>query len=133
MVVTQQSSYQPWLAQLLYNLISTYQTFPQAPGGQDEQLAQAGFTVLLFNGVPFLVDSHITGAASTGVVFMIEDYCSLVSPRANFTMEDFQTPVNQDVMVAKLLWAGNLAFNNRARQGKFMPSQAKKGLVIIHA
>lgn len=104
-----------------YNLISTYQTFPQAPGGQDEQLAQAGFTNLLFNGVPFLVDSHITGAASTGVVFMInEDYCFLyISPRANFTMEDFQTPVNQDVMVAKLLWAGNLAFNNRARQGKF--------------
>jgi hypothetical protein len=104
-----------------YNLNATYQTFPSAPGGQDEQLAQAGFTNLLFNGVPFVVDSHISGTGSTGKVFMVnEDYCFLyVSPRSNFTMEDFQTPVNQDVMVAKLLWAGNLAFNNRARQGKF--------------
>src|SRR5208282_876138 len=34
-------------------------------GGQDEILAQAGFTNLLFNNVPFLVDSHVQ-SASTG-------------------------------------------------------------------
>jgi hypothetical protein len=104
-----------------YNLNTTLQTFPSAPGGQDEQLAQAGFTNLLFNGVPFVVDSHIPTTANFGKVFFInEDYMFLyVSPRANFTMEDFQTPINQDVMVAKLLWAGNLAFNNCQRQGKF--------------
>jgi len=104
-----------------YNLNTTYQTFPSAPAGQDEQLAQAGFTNLLFNGVPFVVDSHIPTTANFGKVFFInEDFCFLyVSPHANFTMEDFQTPINQDVMSAKLLWAGNLAFNNRARQGKF--------------
>ena len=104
-----------------YNLNTAIQTFPSAPGGQDEQLAQAGFTNLLFNGVPFVVDSHIPTTANYGKVFFLnEDYLFLyVSPRANFTMEDFQTPINQDVMVAKLLWAGNLAFNNCARQAKF--------------
>lgn len=107
-----------------YGLFTALQTFPSAPGGQDEQLAQGGFTNLLFNGIPYVVDSHVTPAANGGnsgeVFFLNEDYLFLyVSPRANFTMEDFQTPVNQDVMVAKLLWAGNIACNNRARQGKF--------------
>ncbi len=104
-----------------YNLNTSIQRFPSAPGGQDEQLAQAGFTNLLFNGVPFVVDSHISGSGTTNgkVFFLNEDYIFLyVSPRANFTMEDFQVPVNQDAMVAKLLWAGNLACNNVQRQGK---------------
>jgi hypothetical protein len=103
-----------------YNLNTSIQRFPSAPGGQDEQLMQGGFTNLLFNAVPFVVDSHVPGNSTGRVFFLNEDYCFLyVSPRANFTMEDFQVPVNQDAMIAKLLWAGNLAFNNVQRQGKF--------------
>lgn len=104
-----------------YNLNTSIQRFPSQPGGQDEQLAQAGYNNLLFNGVPFTVDSHISGTGSTGKVFMInEDFMFLyVNPRANFTLEDFQTALNQDAMVAKLLWAGNIVFSNCALQGKF--------------
>jgi hypothetical protein len=51
--------------------------------------------------------------------FLDEDYIWLaVSPRADFLMEDFQTPITQDAMVAKLFWAGNLVFNNCRTQGK---------------
>jgi len=109
-----------------YGLQTSLQTFPSQPAGQDEQLAQAGFNNLLFNGVPWTVDSHIATApgyvaGTTGNVFFLnEDYMYLwVSPRANFTLEDFQTAINQDAMVAKLLWAGNLTLSNCNAQGKF--------------
>lgn len=98
------------------------QQFNTVPGGSDEQLAQAGFTNQLFNGVPWVVDSHVFDGPNTSnsaIVFLNEDYIYwAVSPRADFYLEDFQTPVNQDAMVAKMLWAGNLVLTNVARQGK---------------
>lgn len=99
------------------------QDFPATmPTGSDEQLAAAGFTNQLFNGVPWVVDSHVMNgpnAANSAVLMLNEDYIFLaVSPRADFYLEDFQTPVNQDAMVAKMLWAGNLVVTNVQRQGK---------------
>lgn len=98
------------------------QQFNTVPGGTDEQLAQAGFTNQLFNGVPWVVDSHVfdgANASNSAIVMLNEDYIYwAVSPRADFYLEDFQTPVNQDAMVAKMLWAGNLVLTNCSRQGK---------------
>jgi hypothetical protein len=107
---------------IYWNLNTSGQRFPSEPAGHDEQLAQAGFTNLLFNGVPWVVDSHVPA----NHLFMLnEDYLSFcVSPRADFYVEDFQIPVNQDAMVAKLLWAGNLVLTNAARQVKFTNIQA---------
>lgn len=97
------------------------QQFNTVPGGTDEVLAQAGFTNQLFNGVPWVVDSHVFDGPNTSnsaIVFLNEDYIYwAVSPRADFYLENFQTPVNQDAMVAKMLWAGNLVVTNVARQG----------------
>lgn len=105
-----------------YSLNTAQQRFPIEPAGRDEQLAQAGFSNLLFNGVPWVVDSHIPVDGATGrdpIFFLNEDYIWLaVSPRADMYMEDFQIALNQDAMVAKLFWAGNLVVTNRARQGK---------------
>ncbi len=97
------------------------QQFPVQPGGKDMQLAQAGFENLLFNGVPWLVDSHIpTTGAEGNLFFLNEDYIQIVTAaRADFHLQDFQTPVNQDAMTALLLWAGQLVFSNIQRQGKF--------------
>ncbi len=98
------------------------QQFNTVPGGTDEQLAQAGFTNQLFNGVPWVVDSHVfdgPNSSNSAIVMLNEDYIYwAVSPRADFYLEDFQTPTNQDAMVAKMLWAGNLVVTNCARQGK---------------
>jgi len=124
-IVGTQSAYN-----FFYTLNTSVQRFPSQPGGQDEQLAAAGFTNLLFDGVPFTVDSHIStapgfvgpaGGTPTGNVYFInEDFMFLyVSPKANFTLEDFQTAINQDAMVAKLLWAGNIIFSNVSLSGKF--------------
>lgn len=76
------------------------------PAGHDELLASAGFTNLLFDNIPHVVDSH----SPAQTVFAINENVLqwVVSPRGDFYMEDFQKPVNQDAMVATLLWAGNL-------------------------
>lgn len=116
-IVSKQAQYNRY-----YALHTSNQRFPSNVGGQDEQLASAGFSNLLFNGVPWVVDSHVPadGATSRDPIFMLnEDYMYLaVSPRADFYMEDFQTAINQDAMVAKLFWAGNLVVTNCATQAK---------------
>lgn len=106
--------------QSVYNLywaLSTPgQAFPSQPGGQDEQLASNGFTNLMFNNVPFAVDSH---APASQIFFLNEDYMYLyVNPRADFNMKEFREPVNQDAMTSLILWAGNVVFSNLQRQGK---------------
>jgi hypothetical protein len=106
--------------QSVYNLywaLSTPgQAFPSQPGGQDEQLASNGFTNLMFNNVPFAVDSH---APAQQIFFLNEDYMYLyVNPRADFNMKEFREPVNQDAMTSLILWAGNVVFSNLQRQGK---------------
>jgi len=92
------------------------QAFPVDAGGRDEQLAQAGFTNLVFNQVPFAVDSHVP---ANHIFFLNEDYIHLfVNPRADFAMKEFREPVNQDAMSSLILWAGNVVLSNCARQGK---------------
>ncbi len=105
--------------QAVYNLywaLSTGgQAFPVQPGGHDEQLAQNGFTNLLFNGVPICVDSNVPASR---MYFLNEDYIYLyVNPRADFNMKEFREPVNQDAMTSLILWAGNVVLSNCARQG----------------
>jgi hypothetical protein len=101
----------------LYWALSTGgQAFPVQPGGHDEQLAQNGFTNLIFNGVPVAVDSHVPASQ---MFFLNEDYMYLyVNPRADFNMKEFREPVNQDAMTSLILWAGDVCFSNLQRQGK---------------
>lgn len=86
-------------------------------GGTDETLFNAGFQNVLFNGVPWVVDSHvqadpaeIAASESRKAIFMLnEDFWNIVvSPRADLVMEGFQTPIQQDGTATKLLWAGNV-------------------------
>ena len=97
------------------------QSFPVQPEGHDEQLAQNGFTNILFNGVPMLVDSHVpVPTGSIGQIFFLnEDWFWLyVNHRADFDMREFREPINQDAMVAFLLWMGQLICANPSRQAK---------------
>lgn len=99
-----------------WNLVQPSQAFPVQPGGHDEQLAQAGFSNLLFDGVPFVVDSHVP---ANHIFYLNEDYIYLfVNPRADFNMKEFREPVNQDAMTSLILWAGNVVLSNCAMQGK---------------
>lgn len=103
-----------------YNVAVAGQTVQQGPVAYDEMLYSGGFTNLLFNGVPWVVDSHVTaGQSGTHVYMLNEDYIYwAVSPRADMMIEDFQTPITQDAMSTKMLWAGNLVVTNCSRQSK---------------
>ena len=101
---------------------TVYQQFPVNPGGSDELLASAGFTNLLFNNVPWTVDSHVfdgPNATNSAVVMLNEDYIYwFTTPRGDFAMEDWQKPPDQDAYVSMLLFAGNIGITNDARHGK---------------
>ena len=100
-----------------WQMMVPQQQFPVQPGGKDIQMSQAGWENILFNGTPVVQDSHMP---VWGLYYLNEDYFDLVvSERANFKLQDFQTPVNQDAMTALLLWAGNLVCANPSRQGAF--------------
>ena len=92
------------------------QAFPAMAGGEDVQLAQAGFSNILFNGVPVAVDSH----CPAGNLFMVnEEYWYLyVHPNRDFYLRDFQVSLNQDAYVSFVFWAGALICSNPLRQGK---------------
>jgi hypothetical protein len=115
-IISNQANYNRY-----WNLNVANQLFPVQPGGRDQQMAQAGFEHLVFNGVPWMVDSHVgSTAAQGGPWFINEEYFEyVVSERANCTMRDFQSPPDQDAMTALLLWAGQLTCSNISRQGGF--------------
>jgi hypothetical protein len=91
--------------------------YNREPGGHDEVLAQAGFTNLLFENVPFVRDDTMS---DTDIAALNENFLALcVSQRADFYMHDFQKPVNQNAYISNLDWAGNLMCMNSRAQGAF--------------
>jgi hypothetical protein len=117
-IVSTQTNYNRY-----WNLTQSFQAFPAQPGGHDEQLALAGFTNLLFNNVPFVIDPHVpsTTGSQPDLFMLNEDYLYLyVNPRADFSMKEFREPVNQDAMTSLILWAGNICASNCVRQGRIV-------------
>lgn len=96
--------------------------YPRQPQGHDALLASAGFTNLLFNNVPWVADSHVTDGvvdANNSRVYMLNEnfFHWIVSPRMDFYLKPFQEPVDQDAMVASLLYGGNFVCTNPDAQG----------------
>jgi hypothetical protein len=95
---------------LYYALLQPQQRF------MDKNSASAGFSSLMFNGIPVIVDSHATAA---GMYFLNEKYLHLfVHKDVDFAFEPFQKPVNQDVKMAKVLWMGALGSSNNRMHGR---------------
>lgn len=91
--------------------------YQRQPGGSDEILAQAGFTNLMFENVPFIREDN---AANTDIYALNENFLSLVvSPRSDFFLSDFEKPTNQDAFISTLTWAGNLICMNAKSQARF--------------
>jgi hypothetical protein len=103
-IFTTQDSYDD-----LYGLIQPQQRFG------DEETIKAGFLNILWNGVPVIVDSHV----SSGYLYMInERYVMLKHHKdRNFVLTPFQQPTNEDASYAHVRWAGMLAGNNCRMQG----------------
>lgn len=93
-----------------YSLLQPQQRF------QDVESAKGGFTSLMFNGKPIIVDSK----CPAGYMFMFnEDYLDLyVHPQEDFRFEPFAKPINQNVKIAHIYWQGALcSSNNRFHAG----------------
>ena len=92
-------------------------SYNRDPGGHDEVLAQAGFTNLLFENVPVVLDSRIP---DTNLLALNENFLEIfVSPKGDFRVEPFQKPHNQLVYVSTIHWAGNMACTSPRTQAAF--------------
>lgn len=76
----------------------------------DAETAKGGFTALMFNGIPVIVDSK---APANNWAFLNEDYLHLMPHKdENFRFEPFAKPVNQNLKVAHIYWMGVFASSN---------------------
>lgn len=94
-----------------YGLIQPQQRF------MDSETAKAGFTNMLFNGKPVLVDSHCPASHMFG---LNENYLQLIVHKdEDFRFEPFIKPTNQNVSTAKVYWTGALTCSNARMQVMF--------------
>lgn len=94
-----------------YALLQPQQRF------MDAETAKGGFQNLMFNGIPFIADAK----CPTSHIFMLnENYLALWYHKdENMRFEPFLKPVNQNVRLAKLYWAGAMGTDNARMHGKF--------------
>lgn len=76
----------------------------------DKDEAKAGFSSLMFNGVPFVSDSN---CPSGFLYFLNLNYLHLfVHSKRDMSFQPFAEPVNQDVKLAKIYWLGAMGASN---------------------
>ncbi len=86
-------------------------------GPKASQLFDAGFSVIMFNGVPVTVDQR----CPTGSIYLVNmDFVKLVTheQRQDIEVEGPLTPTQQDGRVWRLFWAGNLLIQGSRYQGR---------------
>lgn len=81
----------------------------------DSKTADAGFTNILFEGIPVIVDSHV----SSGDAHFVNENYMMLSYLEDFRFDPFIKPTNQAVSVAHIFWTGALACSNCRLQGLF--------------
>ena len=74
-----------------------------------------GAEMLYFRGVPVIFDYYMT--AQRALMLNLKYLKLLVHRDRDMVIRDWITPTNQDSIVARIYWAGNLVCNNLARQG----------------
>lgn len=83
----------------------------------DSESAKGGFSSLMFNGTPFIAGSKVP---SSHIFMLNEKYLHLwYHPQENFRLEPWAKPLNQNVKLAKIYWAGAFGTSNARMQGKF--------------
>lgn len=86
---------------------------PNPKGGAD-----TGIQSLIFKGTPIEWDDYCT----SGELHLLNSQTLMlfVHSDANYSMSEggFQKPINQDALVTQILFQGNMACNNRRKNGK---------------
>lgn len=85
-----------------------------------ESKAEGGFTSLMFNNVPVILDGGVGTNCPTFTTYMLNTTYLYFRPHSdrNFVpIGDDRFSVNQDAMVKLIGWAGNMTVANRRLQG----------------
>lgn len=88
---------------------------------EDSSMADAGFQNIRVNGTPLVVDSHVPGSdggtQDNFLEFLNERYLWLaIHSDVNFKVVPIPPQRDQDVKMARILWAGNLLCSRRNMQ-----------------
>ena len=98
-IVTTRSIYNSF-----YNLLQPQQRF------LNEQAAKAGFTSLMFNSSPVVIDSH---TPASHMFFLNMKHLGLYyHPERDMYASEYAKPINQEVLVSRILWMGSLTSSN---------------------
>ena len=74
------------------------------------------FPYINFHGSTVLFDD---GQPANTIYFLNLKYAKLIVHQdRDMSIRDFIAPSNQDLLVGRMFWAGNLVFSNLARQGR---------------
>lgn len=93
-----------------------YATLQPQQRFMDSETAKAGFSSLMFNGSPFIADSH---CPANHIFLLNEKNLKLfVHKDEDMRLEPFAKPIGQSIKVAKVFWAGGLASSNNRLHGK---------------
>lgn len=81
----------------------------------------AGFTTLKYKNADVVYDGN-SGIPANRMYFINTNYLELVVHRdADLEMSDEMTPINQDGVVVRAIWMGNLVCSNRKQQAVILP------------
>lgn len=94
------------------SLTSTIQYNQPSPKTSFGDLA---FEHIYFQGMPVMFGTNVP--ANAGYFLNLKYMSFMVAAERDFTIREFITPDNQDAMVARIYWAGNLIASNLSRQG----------------
>lgn len=89
---------------------------------EDGAMADAGFQSMRINGIPLVVDSHVSGSdggnQNNWLEALNERYLFLLTHKdCNFKVVPIPAQKDQDVKMVRILWAGNLGCSSRKMQG----------------
>ena len=79
------------------------------------QFGEIGFEHLMFHGAVVLPDAN--QIANTGHFLNLKYLKLIVHQERDMSIRDFISPDNQDAILGRIYWAGNLVCTNLARQG----------------
>lgn len=87
-----------------YALLQPQQRF------MDSETAKGGFSSLMFNGIPFIADSHVP---ANNIIMINEKYLYLfVHKDEDFRFSGFEKPDSQNVKLGQVFFAGALGSSN---------------------
>ena len=119
-----------------FNLNTGNLSYNASAGGTDELMFQKGVSNQVFNGIPWLIDSHVPTAAAgansseivassssstSDIFFLNEEYLFLYELEGwNFTMDDFMQPYDQIVYTSMMRWGGQLVNLSPKHSGRLI-------------